>query len=62
MCTIGKTHLACLSYAGSHPISKRRPLVAGAGDDYRNVRNDVELLSHYNKMRTAASQPHHNGE
>lgn len=58
----GKTHLACLSYAGGHPIAKRRQLVAGAGDDFRNVRNDVELLSHYTRMRQAASLPHENGE
>ncbi|XKL59411.1 hypothetical protein PGB90_000427 [Kerria lacca] len=59
---LGKTHLACLSYAGNHPISKRRQLVAGAGDDYRNIRNDVELLSHYNKMRAAAHHPQENGQ
>ncbi|XP_065217634.1 golgin subfamily A member 6-like protein 6 isoform X2 [Planococcus citri] len=58
---LGKTHLACVSYAGGHPIAKRRQLVAGPGDDYRNVRNDVELLSHYTRMRQAANQPHENG-
>lgn len=60
---VGKTHLACVSYAGDHPISRRRQfLVAGPGDDYRNVKNDVELLSYYNKMRTAANLPHQNGK
>ncbi|KAK7868296.1 hypothetical protein R5R35_013884 [Gryllus longicercus] len=51
---IGKGHLACISYAGGRPVARRRKLFHD--DDL--IKNEVTLLSHYDRMRQAAKSPH----
>lgn len=46
---IGRTHLACVKYAGPKAISNRKPLC-----HEMTVRDDVNLLSFYAKNRLAA--------
>lgn len=45
----GRGHLACVSFAGGRPISKRRNLA----DDY--IKDDITVLSHYGRFRAAAA-------
>ncbi|XP_049952475.1 uncharacterized protein LOC126467984 isoform X6 [Schistocerca serialis cubense] len=53
---IGKGHLACVTYAGGKAFSRRRPLASHENNgDY--IRNNVKMLSHYERMREAAKSP-----
>ncbi|KAL0269398.1 UNVERIFIED_CONTAM: hypothetical protein PYX00_007147 [Menopon gallinae] len=48
---IGKGHLACVSFAGGRPFSRRKNLAP----IHDNIRNDINVLSHYGRFRAAAA-------
>lgn len=51
----GKSHLACVTYAGDKPILRRRNLAA----ENNYIQNDINVLSHYNRFRQAAEKAAH---
>ncbi|EEB19061.1 conserved hypothetical protein [Pediculus humanus corporis] len=53
---LGNSHLACLTYAGGRPILRRRNL-ASADSDY--IKDDINVLSYYNRFRQAAEKATH---
>ena len=44
---LGKGNLACISYAGGYPVSRRPPRLYA---DSTKVRSEVTFLSHYRRM------------
>jgi len=48
----GSGNLACISYAGGRPISKRRRFYPGYED---TVRDEVNFLSYYARLRDVAA-------